>query len=433
MAYNAYVARLTKVQKDEKSERLYTAEVMGEGVIIGGEMADGQRVIYFPADGCLCDYDFAMAFNLLRKDRDGNAAGGYLDFPSMHIRALKLRGLRSEGVVIDLTKFAAYFKLTGEDFKDGEAIDKIGDTLICKKYVPHGNRSGGGGGSVKTSKKGKKRNGIEFPDFAMHIDTAQLAYNQNMFAPGDLINISLKMHGTSQRSMKTYAEYPNGFFRRLFRMKKKTKPVFALGTRRTVLLNSTISDGGGFYGNDSFRVPHHEKLKAAVTHNNMEIFYEVVGYISESTTIMPSSDNKKLNDKAFTKQYGPTTDFTYGCEPGQSEMYIYRITVDDIEYTPEEIAAWCGAYGFNHVPYLEEFEFTTWEDLMNRVSQYIDGPDPIGKTHVREGVVVRIVNKRKFTAFKAKNLSFKILEGIVKTDAVAPDMEEAQDGEEGDN
>ena len=58
---------------------------------------------------------------------------------------------------------------------------------------------------------------------------------------------------------------------------------------------------------------------------------------------------------------------------------------------------------------------------------YYDGPDPVGKTHVREGVVIRIVDRPKFTAYKHKNFSFKVLEGIAKVDAEAPDMEEAQE------
>jgi hypothetical protein len=398
---------------------------MNEGVIVGGDAFEGQRVIYFPADGCLCSYDFAMAFGLLRKDKDGNAAGGYLD-PSMHIKALKLRGLRSEGVVIELSRFAGFYKLTPDDFKDGEAIDRIGNELVCKKYIP---RSSVRTVGTKTSTKGKKRNGITFPEFDMHIDTSQLLYSENMFREGDEINISLKLHGTSQRSMNTYAEYPNGFWRRLFRMKPKTKPVYALGTRRVVLLQSTLNDGTGFYGNDSFRVQHHEKIKNFVT-PGMEVFYEVVGWVSEGTTIMPSCDNKKLNDKAFIKQYGQSTDFLYGCEPGQSEMYIYRICDNGEEYTPLQIVLWCQAAGVKHVPYLETFTFTTWDDLLERVNQLVDGPDLIDPSHVREGIVVRILNRNKFAAYKNKNMSFKILEGIVKADAAEADMEEAQEGEE---
>jgi len=64
-----------------------------------------------------------------------------------------------------------------------------------------------------------------------------------------------------------------------------------------------------------------------------------------------------------------------------------------------------------------------------KAEQFYDGPDPIGKTHVREGVVVRIVNRPKFAAFKHKNFSFKCLEGLVKAEATAPDVEEAQEVE----
>ena len=39
----------------------------------------------------------------------------------------------------------------------------------------------------------------------------------------------------------------------------------------------------------------------------------------------------------------------------------------------------------------------------------------------------RIINKPKFTAYKHKNFYFKALEGIVKADAVAPDIEEAEE------
>ena len=43
---------------------------------------------------------------------------------------------------------------------------------------------------------------------------------------------------------------------------------------------------------------------------------------------------------------------------------------------------------------------------------FYDGPDPIGKTHVREGVVIRIINRPKFCAYKHKNFNFKVLSGI---------------------
>jgi hypothetical protein len=74
---------------------------------------------------------------------------------------------------------------------------------------------------------------------------------------------------------------------------------------------------------------------------------------------------------------------------------------------------------------------TSAGDYVKEIAEmFYDGPDPVGKTHVREGVVCRIVNRPKFAAFKHKNFSFKCLEGIAKADAEAPDMEEAQGLEE---
>ena len=50
---------------------------------------------------------------------------------------------------------------------------------------------------------------------------------------------------------------------------------------------------------------------------------------------------------------------------------------------------------------------------MMKAEQYYAGPDPIGKTHTREGVVVRIVNRPKFCAYKHKNFEFKCISGII--------------------
>ena len=98
-----------------------------------------------------------------------------------------------------------------------------------------------------------------------------------------------------------------------------------------------------------------------------------------------------------------------------------------VELPWEQVQIECEKLGVKCVPTFEKFVFTTWEDLMERVEKHYDGADPIGKTHVREGVVVRIDNREKFTAYKHKNFSFKVLEGIIKDKADAPDMEEAEE------
>lgn len=430
MAYTGFYTELKNVHKDPNSDNLYLAECLQEGVIVGKDSYEGQRVFYFPADGCL-DYDFAMKFGLMRKDKDGNPAGGYLDYPSCHIRAIKLRGNRSEGIAIDAQKVLdTYDDMT--PFKLGDQVTHIAGHEICKKYVPKRKEGSIPGG--KRSYKGRRSNGVTYPDFLMHADTEQLDYNLDAFRPGDKLSLSLKMHGTSQRSMRTDAIIERRGFMRflqsLFHLAPKTEERYVCGTRRTVLEKFD----GGFYGNDAFRKIHHDRIAPYVA-KGMEVFYEIVGYYGEGAdqTIMPVGDNKKVGDKQFTKEFGKESRFVYGCQPGQSEMYVYRITYKGREFSPKEICEWCDAAGVKHVPYLfntVEFplEFTTAEDLLAKIDGYFeDLHDPIGKDHIKEGVVVRILNRPTWRAYKKKTYEFKVIEGIIKMTSDAPDMEEAED------
>ena len=81
----------------------------------------------------------------------------------------------------------------------------------------------------------------------------------------------------------------------------------------------------------------------------------------------------------------------------------------------------CEQMGIKTVPvfykgYIPDVEdnIAAWNWVKNKAEEFYDGPDPIGKTHVREGVVVRIVNRPKFSAFKHKNFLFKYITGIIK-------------------
>ena len=136
----------------------------------------------------------------------------------------------------------------------------------------------------------------------------------------------------------------------------------------------------------------------------------------------------------------------------KSDFYVYRMTMtnedgDTVEYTPEFMRYRCEQMGVKCVPLLWRgiipnmvqlpdvagslTEVNAGEYIKDKSEQYYDGPDPVGKTHIREGVVCRIVNRPKFTAYKHKNFYFKMLEGLIKDTAAAPDMEEAQEIEKG--
>lgn len=316
--------------------------------------------------------------------------------------------------------------------KDGDQITVIGGHEICRKYIPKSSRRSNN--SRKSSDKKKKDNSISYPFFEEHKDTAQLAYNMSAFKPGDTVYITRKLHGTSARTMKTIkVTKKNNVFRRFLHMKPKYEKEVSVvtGSRRVVLKDMNSTDG--YYSDNTFRKKYHDLLKDKLP-EGFEIFYEIVGYVNETTPIMGTVSNSKVKDKEFKKKFGDTTVFSYGCKPGENEMYVYRMTATTadgtvVEIPWENIKVWCDKLGVKHVPELEKFIYTTPEDLKERVNKYLDGMpvDEIGKTHIAEGVVVRIDNRDSFTAYKDKVFEFKVCEGIIKDNSDAPDMEEAEE------
>lgn len=432
--YCAYVTTIKELRKHNNADRLQCATIFGNNVIVDLSYQAGQRVIYFPVDGQLGD-EFARENNLVRvKDAEGNNIGGYLDPDKRNITALKLRGEQSDGLVLPLEVLSKYTDI--EKLTDGEQITILNGYEICQKYIPRTNQSQKTGtpNTSKTRKhSGKEANEkVTYPFFVEHIDTAQLAYNQSAFKPGDTCYITLKMHGTSARTMNAIevtTKRPNKFMRRVFHAKDKVKRQYKTvsGTRRCTLRNYE----GGWYGSNAFRESYHNFFKDRLP-KGAEIFYEIVGFVNDTTTIMGRCSNKLVKDKEFAKQYGDETVFSYGCEVGKNDCYVYRMTLTNedgftVELPWEQVQIECEKMGVKCVPTFEKFTYTTWEDLMSRVEKYYDGADPIGGSHIREGVVVRIDNRPSFTAYKHKNFNFKVLEGIIKDNSDAPDMEEAEE------
>ena len=477
--YRAYVTRVTNIRPAENADRLNACEVFGNTTIIDKTITEDTVVLYLPSDGQI-SVEFGEKNNLFRrKDDAGNNVGGFIDPVKRNITAIRLRGNRSDGLVLPISCLN-YCYAHGDasiELRVGDVIDGlVNGHEICQKYIP---RSNARVGRVTEGNRTRKTKVATAPLFKEHADTEQLAYNLGAFKPGDEIEITLKMHGTSQRTgyLPVFKGYKRTLLDWLFR--RQGKPVYdwgyVSGTRRVVLENYE----GGYYGSNEFR-EQHSKFFEGKLWKGETVYYEVVGFTTSGTPIMGSVNNSKLNDKEFIKQYGKETVFSYGCEPEaatlwrpdgqgdldlvgrikQSDIYVYRMTMtnedgDVVEYTPDFMRYRCEQMGAKTVPvffkgivpafgevmyvdknendqpdagevaYVKKLDAGEW--VMKMAEQFVDGADPIGKTHIREGVVVRIINRPKFAAYKHKNFAFKVLEGIAKVEADAPDMEEAQE------
>lgn len=425
--YCGYVTRLKNVRKHPNADLLVLADVFDSTVVVGANSQDGDIVIYFPCDGQLsaeyCEYN-----NLLRKkDENGNNIGGFLDPDKRNVKAIKLRGERSDGLVMPLSSL----DYINKDLKDmlvvGDQITVLDGKEVCRKYIPRGRRT-----VNRAQTKKEKRKVNEFPLFEEHRDTEQLDYNIAAFKPGDLVTLTLKMHGTSGRTAYLPSAGKNKIEHFIFKLFPRYK--YVTGTRRVVLQEF---GEGGFYGDNAFRAAYHNFFKGKLRKGET-VYYEIVGYVNETTPIMGIANNKKMNDKEFVKKYGETTTFSYGCKPGESKMYVYRMTYTSldgtvIEYPWSLVKRRCEEMGATPVMDLDRFIYTNEQDLYARIDKWLDIDDPIGKTHVDEGVVARIEDRASFTAFKKKSYAFKVLEGIIKENADAPDIEEAQEVEEENN
>lgn len=449
MAYCGYVVKVEHLRPHTNADRLQIATFFGNDTIVSLDTHVGDIGIYFPVDGQLSERFCAVNDLVRRKDENGKQVGGYLDPDKRNIKALKLRGEKSDGLYMPITCLADFCKIS--DLKVGDTIDTINGELICQKYIPKMICTPGAPGS-KAAKKAKANIA---PTFYEHVDTAQLAYNLNAFKPGDTVQLTLKMHGTSGRTgYLPLVHTKQSWFDKLFHRHGKDYKEYGYitGTRRVVL------DGkrsGGFYDSDDFRMAMAAKFENKLRKGEV-VYYEIVGFQGpKGAPIMSQVANSKVKDPEFIKQYGSTTTFSYGCEQDGEydeyvettaygdhvkypccDVYVYRMTMvnedgDVVEYSPAQIKERCEQMGVHTVMEFETFvipnNVDAGEYVVRKVEQYFDGPDPIGKTHVREGVVARILNRSNFAVYKHKNFSFKVLEGIAKDEAAAPDMEEAQE------
>ena len=437
-----YVVEVQKLRPHTNADKMQIATFFGNDTCIDLNTKIGDIGIYFPTDLQL-SVEFAEYNNLLRKkDAEGNSIGGYMDPDKRNVTSIRLRGEKSDGLFLPITCLDYCFEDgAAAHLKIGDTIDVVNGHDICIKYIPR--RNPARMGNINEGNKTRKKKVAVAPLFTEHADTEQLAYNLAAFKSGDLVEITLKMHGTSQRTayLPVFKGYKRSFMDKI--MRREGTPIYdwgyVSGTRRVVLDDYE----GGFYGSNAFR-ERHSKVFEGKLHKGEEVYYEVVGYTDTGAPIMGDCANKKLKDKAFIKQYGEITRFSYGCDSPFSELYVYRMTMtnedgDVVEYTPDYMRYRCEQMGVKTVPVMwigfipenpasaEDDTISAGEWIRNVAERFYDGPDPIGKTHVREGVVCRIINRPKFAAYKHKNFAFKCLEGIVKADAEAPDMEEAQE------
>jgi hypothetical protein len=434
MSYKAVVLRLKNVRPHPNADKVQLATCLGNQVVVGLDSKEDHIGVYFQSDGQL-SHEFCHANNLYRKadlNKFPKDKCGMFD-ENRRVRAQKFRGEISDGFWVPLHNFG-FIQVTGLDV-EGFEFDEWKGIPICSKYVNPQTLK------IARENQGKKtRTAKKSIMFKEHFDTAHFGKHLHEYEFDQTLVITEKLHGTSGRIGHVQLERDLNWKDKLAKLIgvkiQESEWKYMNGTRRVVL-----SESKGTQFHDPTIRDKAMKLFEGNLRKGETAFFEIVGYESTGASIMPSVDTTKMGDKEFTKTYGKSMAYSYGCEPTESAVYVYRMTLTDedghtIDYAWDDVVKRCNEIGVNHVPHIKTLTLnalagnhSTVEDARESLSSLVEafgsGPSTLDTKHIKEGVCVRIEGGINNRTTKFKSFEFKVLEGIVKDSGVV-DAEEAQ-------
>ena len=199
-----YLAKIVDIKNfashpDPETTKLKLAHVDGYNIVVGIDSAPG-IYIYFPTS-CEINPQLLSYGNLYRhkeKNRNTELAGFFED--NGRVKAIKLRGIVSEGFLMEWTLFHNFIvENTNKEIDPNINIefDSIEDNSkefwICKKYIVRTTIK-----SPKESryqKRVKRFNRVIDTQFRFHYETSIYRKVPIFIKPDDLISITSKWHG----------------------------------------------------------------------------------------------------------------------------------------------------------------------------------------------------------------------------------------------
>lgn len=446
--YKAVLSKISHVRPHPNADRLNIATVLGYQIIVGKDLKEGDKVVFFEGGGQLSE-EFSKENNLYRdatKNKNPEANPGMFE-DNRRVKSIRLRGERSDGFVVPLSYFSYIKHLDLNSYEEGTTFDSIDGHQICRKYeTPSQIRA-------RESGQGKKVKRGETPMFRMHPDTEQYqreSYKLFNESPC-IIYATEKLHGTSHRIGHVLEETLlwetkkgiSRFICKLFTPKKTTKVWTYLNGSRRVVLDAQDKDKtrNSFYGTDEFR---NRAVEGITLHKGEVLYGEIVGWVDMNTPIMARQSAKVFkSDKAILNYINVSADdeitFTYGQAPGQCKFYVYRISQvnedgNSVELSWPQVISRCKELGVEPVPTVDTYYYDGTDSCEESIRRSIDftyqgGVNPMSildDSHLAEGIVLRaefLCGKENVT-LKAKSSIFMNLEGYQREIPDFIDMED---------
>jgi len=197
--YAAQPVKLTHFYPIEGADKILRTVVFGNDVVIAkGSYEVGDTVLYFRSGTRLsedyCKYN--NLYDVAEQNQDVNEKG-YISFKKRRVKAIKLRGVLSDGMVLPLHSLGAFIPVSTSEIKEGVDFNTINGALVCDKYEVEITQKANMNSSGSKEPKNKLKNLLVDDQFRFHHETSHMAKNLHKLTLDSWVTITEKFHGSS--------------------------------------------------------------------------------------------------------------------------------------------------------------------------------------------------------------------------------------------
>ncbi len=434
--YAATIVEIQSIYDIPGADKIKRTNVLGNDVVVGLDTKVGDKYLYF-CSGTKLSPEYCR-FNNLLTDKEQNrdkTVSGYISHKQFRVKAIKLKSVISDGILLPLSSIWALDNVNLVEFKVGDTFTTINGFKLCEKYIVPSARNSNPGG--KAPKQPQRISRLVEGQFYLHNDTDNLRRNMHKINPEDIIGIHYKKHGSSFVAGNVLVKKELTWLERLAKklgIKVTDTEYDIVYSSRKVVKNQYLNAeaGSGYYGEDIWGVV--AKEVGHLIPKNWTLYGEIMGYTPSGSPIQGKYD--------------------YGCQVGQHKFYVYKISVVNpdgkvIYLTDKQIEDWCEKFGlrfkdtfiycgtvFQHLTYLrrEGIKFTedNWREsyLKWLESTYNEKDCYMCVNKVpEEGIVLRVERLEQYEAYKLKSKRFLLMESDEQENNLV-NLEDNQDDEQ---
>lgn len=421
--YTCTVVRIQNIFDIDGADNIKRTVVNGNSVVVPKTVNVGDIMLYF-VSGTRLSAEYCHKNNLYDKSEENydTTKKGFISFKQRRVKAIKLRGVISDGMLMGLDSLLPFLqKNTIDAFKVGDEFNSINGNILCEKYIVKENTPKNQNRQTQTPKISR----LVDKQFHFHNDTENLRKNLHKLNSNDIVSIHYKKHGTSfvagnvlvKKNLKWYEK----ILKKLGMNIVDTEYDIVYSSRKVIKNQHLNPNANHFYTDDIWGIAASE-IKHLIP-KNWTLYGEIVGYTPNGSPIQGKYD--------------------YGCQPGEHKIYIYKISIVNsdgkvVYLTDKQIQEWCDEVGLLYTDtflyygfidgIFESMSFVDWDTLRREsdstpedtwqetLLEYLEFKYNEKDCYMctnkvpEEGIVLRIERLNSYEAYKLKSKKFILME-----------------------